>query len=309
MKLSEENIELVHKHKSKFVSFKYLGDDGFLKQIDVSANSLVGTNIFLAASKLNLRPIKSKAFIDPFRSLLTTSFYCENHSSTVNPRKTAEKIYNSCSYPLFNECFAQISFWVTDEFSGRKTSNLAYIADPTDQQSNLRADIIATLESIGIESTYHYHGRINNESVIGIKGKTLIDLADNIVLTKFVIANVAASYSTTINFTFNENINLSLFVKGKKTQIDDTYNALMFRSRQDSTFSTQLDEYFFELKEVHHYKVNDEVVLHIGLIVFEQFIPYLCLVDLLSYKIKSKLTDKELSLVMNKNSKVKKIND
>ena len=61
-----------------------------------------------------------------------------------------------------------------------------------------------------------------------------------------------------------------------------------------STFSTQLDEYFFELKEIHHYKFNDEVTLHIGLVVFEQFIPYLCLVDLLSYEIKSKLPDKEL---------------
>jgi hypothetical protein len=309
MKLSEDNIELVHRHKAKFISFKYLGDDGFLKQIDVSTSSLVGTNILFAVSNLNLHPIKSKAFIDPFRSLLTTSFYCENHSSTVNPRRTAEKIYNSATHPSFNEYFAQISFWVADEFSGEKTSNLAYIADPIDQQSNLRADIIATLESIGIESTYHYHGRINNESVIGIKGKTVIDLADNIVITKFVIANVAASYSRTINFTFNETINLSLFVKNQKTQIDAIYSALTSKSKQAPTFSTQLDEYFFELKEVHHYKVNDEITLHIGLIVFEQFIPYLCLVDLLSYEIKQKLTDKELSLVLNKKSKVTKVND
>ena len=309
MKLSEDNIELVHKHKSKFVSFKYLGDDGFLKQIDVSTSSLVGTNILFTVNNLNLHPIKSKAFIDPFRSLLTTSFYCENHSSTVNPRKAAEKIYNSATYPSFNEYFAQISFWVVDEFSEEKSSNLAYIADPIDQQSNLRADIIATLESIGIESTYHYHGRKNNESVIGIKGKTVIDLADNIVITKFVIANVAASYSRTINFTFNDTINLSLLVKSQKTQIDAIYSALTSRSKQNSTFSTQLDEYFFELKEVHHYKVNDEVVLYIGLIVFEQFIPYLCLVDLFSYEIKPKLTNKELSLALNKNSKVAKVND
>ena len=268
MKLSEDNIELIHKHKSKFVSFKYLGDDGFLKQIDVSTSSLVGTNILFTVNNLNLHPIKSKAFIDPFRSLLTTSFYCENHSSTVNPRKAAEKIYNSATYPSFNEYFVQISFWIVDEFSEEKSSNLAYIADPIDQQSNLRADIIATLESIGIETTYHYHGRKNNESVIGIKGKTVIDLADNIVITKFVIANVAASYSRTINFTFNDTINLSLLVKSQKTQIDAVYSALTSRSKQVSTFSTQLDEYFFELKEVHHYKVNDEVVLHIGLVVF-----------------------------------------
>ncbi|MCF8494312.1 MAG: glutamine synthetase [Rickettsiaceae bacterium] len=309
MKLSEDNIELIHKHKSKFVSFKYLGDDGFLKQIDVSTSSLVGTNILFTVNNLNLHPIKSKAFIDPFRSLLTTSFYCENHSSTVNPRKAAEKIYNSATYPSFNEYFAQISFWIVDEFSEEKSSNLAYIADPIDQQSNLRADIIATLESIGIETTYHYHGRKNNESVIGIKGKTVIDLADNIIITKFVIANVAASYSRTINFTFNDTINLSLLVKSQKTQIDAIYSALTSRSKQVSTFSTQLDEYFFELKEVRHYKVNDEVVLYIGLIVFEQFIPYLCLVDLLSYEIKQKLTDKELSLVLNKKSKVTKVND
>ena len=294
MKLSEDNIELVHKHKSKFASFKYLGDDGFLKQIDVSANSLVGTNILFAENNLNLHPIKSKAFIDPFRSLLTTSFYCENHGSTTNPRKAAEKIYNSAPCPSFNEYFAQINFWVADEFSGEKSSNLAYIADPIDQQANLRADIISTLENIGIESTYHYHGKINNESVIGIKGKTVIDLADNIVITKFVIANVAATYSRCINFTFNENINLSLFVKSQKREIDATYTALTSRSKQVPTFSTQLDEYFFELKEIHHYKFNDEVTLHIGLVVFEQFIPYLCLVDLLSYEIKSKLPDKEL---------------
>ena len=98
-------------------------------------------------------------------------------------------------------------------------------------------------------------------------------------------------------------------MKSQKTQIDAIYSALTSRSKQNSTFSTQLDEYFFELKEVHHYKVNDEVVLYIGLIVFEQFIPYLCLVDLFSYEIKPKLTNKELSLALNKNSKVAKVND
>jgi len=318
MKLSEHDIELVRKHKAKFASFKYLGEDGFLKQIDVSTSAFVGNNILFAANDLNLHPIKSKAFIDPFRSLLTTSFYCENHSHAMNPRKTAERIYNSATHPSFNEYFAQISFWVVDKSSGddvsayattqdtleielgKESNSLAYIADPMDRHANLRADIISTLETIGIESTYHYHGKTNNESVIGIKGKTVIDLADNIVITKFIIANVAASYGICINFTFNKNINLSLFLKSQNTEINAVYAALTSRSKQVSTFSTQIDEYFFELKEIHHYKIDDEVILHIGLVVFEQFIPYLCLVDLLSYEIKSKLVDKELSLFFKK---------
>ncbi len=300
MKLSEDDIDLVQKHKAKFASFKYLGDDGFLKQIDVSASALK-KSIFFAASDLNLHPIKSKAFIDPFRSELTTSFYCENHCSTMNPRTVAEKIHDSANYPLFNEYFAQISFWVVDETSG--DNDLSCIADPIDQHANLRADIISTLESIGIESTYHHHGKRNNESVIGIRSKTVIDLADNIIIAKFVIANVSASYGICISFSFNENINLNLFLKSQKTEIDKVFTALTDRSKQVSTFSTQTDEYFFELKEIHNYRVDNEVVLHIELVTLEQFIPYLCLVDLLSYEIKSNMVEKELSLFFNKVNK------
>ncbi len=297
MELSEDVIELVRKHKAKFASFKYLGDDGFLKQIDVSASSLEN-NFFFASNNISLYPIKSKAFVDPFRSALTTTFYCENHNSKMNARNIAKKIYTSANHPLFNEYFAQISFWVISENS--RNNNLAYIADPIDQHANLRADIISTLETVGIESTAHYHGKANNESVIGIKGKTVIDLADNIVIAKFIIANVSASYGMCVSFIFNENINLNLLLKSKKTEIDAVYASLMARSKQASAFSTQTNEYFFELKEIHHYKVDNEVALHIELVTLEQFIPYLCLVELLSYEINSKLVEKELSLFFKK---------
>jgi len=300
MKLSEDDINLVQKHKSKFASFKYLGDDGFLKQIDVPAKA-IKNSIFFAATNINLHPIKSKAFIDPFRSELTTSFYCENHASTTNQRNVAEKIHDSANYPLFNEYFAQISFWVVDETC--EDNGLHCIADPIDQYANLRADIISTLENIGIESTYHHHGKTNNESVIGIKGKTVIDLADNIIIAKFIIANVSASYSTHISFSVNDNINLNLFLKSQKAEIDKVYTALTARSKQVSTFSTKANEYFFELKEIHTYKVDEEMVLHIELVTLEQFIPYLCLVDLLSYESKSKLVEKELSLFFKKVNK------
>lgn len=294
MKLSEDDKSLVQKHKTKFVSFKYLGNDGFLKQIDFSARTIENGNFF-ATSDLNLHPIKSKAFIDPFRSELTTSFYCENHdASTNNPRAVAGKIHNSANYPIFNEYFAQISFWVLDEAS--EDNGFSRIADPIDQHANLRADIISTLESIGIEPTYHHHGKRNNESVIGVKGKNVIDLADNIVISKFVIANVSASYGICISFSFNENINLNLFLKSENTEIGKVYTALTARSKQVSTFSTQTDEYFFELKEIHNYKVDNEVMLHIELLTLENFIPYLCLVDLLSYEAKSKLIESELTL-------------
>ena len=45
------------------------------------------------------------------------------------------------------------------------------------------------------------------------------------------------------------------------------------------------------------------MVLHIELVTLEQFIPYLCLVDLLSYESKSKLVEKELSLFFKKVNK------
>jgi hypothetical protein len=291
MNLSEDDIKLISSNESSFASFKYLSDDGFLKQIDFSSNALKN-NIVFVPHGINLYPIKSKAFLDPFRSVSTTSFYCENRNSKMNTRKEAERIYASSSHPSFNEYFAEISFWIETKLA--KNNKVNFVSDSIDPYANLRADIISTLEAAGIESSYHYKGKTNNESVIAIKGKTVIDLADNIVIAKFIIANVSISYAMNANFTYDENINLKLFLKSKQTEIDAVYASLAARSKQVSAFCTKSKEHFFEIKEIHHYKVDSDVILQLELTTLEQFIPYLCLVDLLSYEINSKMINKEL---------------
>ena len=65
MQLSKDDIEFIKNNKSQFVSFKYLGDDGCVKQIDLNASNIKQIDTSLDRSECVLNPIDGKKFIDP----------------------------------------------------------------------------------------------------------------------------------------------------------------------------------------------------------------------------------------------------
>lgn len=302
MQLSKSEIELVKQNKSQFVSLKFLGDDGALKQIDTSFNNIKEGNLFICSNKVNLKPIDKKNFIDPFRSFPTTSFFCENIASNYSPRKLASTLLSKASESFKPSLTAEISFWISENSALNQNS---FSADPIDKYANLRSDIISTLESININTSIHFHGRTSEESVIGVRGENIVDLADNVIIAKFIIANITESYGLNAQFTLldNKEANISIVLKGTVKEMDKLLNAMQKNIEQLSLFSNKHHIYGFELGEMHSYKTTTpNTVLKISLICSHLFIPYLAFAGLLLYNVDKNFLNKEVLQYFNEST-------
>ena len=211
MYLTNENLTFVKKNESLFVSLKYLDSQGNLNQIDSAAKNILTdphNHGFELSKNICLLPIDSKGFCDPFRSLPTTSFLCVNLADGLNIRKYASKLIYDFLPNMVATFEAEIKFWVEPS----EEESDVWKVDPFDCYSNLRSDILETLEKIDIKTTIHMPGNKKGECIIGFKGQNIIDLADNFILTRFVINNIAADYGYRVLFNKDKEQNLKLIL-------------------------------------------------------------------------------------------------
>lgn len=279
MYLSDKDIKKVKDSNCQFVSFKYLDNDSILKQIDIFASDISDQKIYDVTKIGDLKPIEDKSFIDPFRSSPTITFFCLDLANKNDPRQIITEAQEYSKNIFETDYFAEISFW-TDTVSN-DLQNYTFATDPVDMHANLRSDIVSILNRIGIKTTLHYHGKLNSESVIGVRGITPLDLADNILITKFVIANAASSYGLQIEFTNTDRHNLKLFISHKQNEncdleLNSTKAALnyLLESAKNSKESFALKKY-----NIFHSDARINLILEIQS--HEIFISYLFLSKLL----------------------------
>ena len=227
-------------------------------------------------SDLLLRPDASTAFIDPFMDDVTLSFLCNVKNPATSqyfsrdPRFVADKAFRyldkvgvadtayfapEAEFYIFdhvrfsqtaNEAFHHIDseegFWN----SGREAPNLGYRprfkggyfpAPPVDSLQNLRAMMTKVMMDIGIEVEMHHHEvGTGGQSEICIKYGKLVRTADNLMIYKYVVKNVAHRYKKTATFMpkpiFQDNgsgmhVHQSLWHKGTNLFFDpDGYGGL-----------------------------------------------------------------------------------
>lgn len=192
MYLTNENLMLVKKNESEFVSLKYPDLEGNLCQIDSMAKNILtdpNNHGFEINKNLCLLPLPAKGFNDPFRSLPTTSFLCVNIADQLNIRHNAFQLVNDLPANMVTEFEGEINFWLEESQTGPSFSTSGF-----DPYADLRSDILDAMEKIHIVTTIHHASLHSNECVIGFKGENMMDLADNFILAKFVINNIAANY-------------------------------------------------------------------------------------------------------------------
>ena len=283
MKLSKDDIEIAKQNKSQFVSLKYLGDDGKLKQIDISINNIDEALSLVDNNEINLKTIKNKSFIDPFRSFPTTSFLCENIASKHNMRQLLIELSPTTS--IANKSLAaEISFFVEGE---DLSNNYKFAADQVDPNANLRSDIINTLENINIKTGIYFHGSNGGESVITIKGEDIIDLSDNILIAKFIIANVTDSYGLKAKFIEPNNraSNINLLIQGTQTNIEELPNIIEKNIKQIDLLAKNNNFSILKLKKTYLYVTNtSNIMCKISLVCEDSFDPYITFAALLFYK-------------------------
>ncbi len=71
---------------------------------------------------------------------------------------------------------------------------------PVDTLSDIRAEMLTVLESMGVSVEKHHHEVAPNQCELGIKFASLLDSADNVQLYKHAVHNVAHSYGKTATF-------------------------------------------------------------------------------------------------------------
>ncbi|MEM0985550.1 MAG: type I glutamate--ammonia ligase [Pseudomonadota bacterium] len=80
---------------------------------------------------------------------------------------------------------------------------------PVDSEQDMRSEMLTVMDEIGLEPEKHHHEVAPAQHELGMKFATLVTMADNLQLYKYVIHNVAASYGKTATFMpkpyFNDN--------------------------------------------------------------------------------------------------------
>ena len=71
---------------------------------------------------------------------------------------------------------------------------------PVDSLSDLRAEMITVMAEMGVETEKHHHEVAPSQCELGVKGTTLVRMADGVQIYKYVVHNVAHSYGKTATF-------------------------------------------------------------------------------------------------------------
>ncbi len=83
----------------------------------------------------------------------------------------------------------------------RPNINAGYMPEsPIDSLSDLRAEMLSVIESMGVEVEGHHHEVAPAQCELGIKFSSLLESADNVQIYKHAVQNVAHSYGKSATF-------------------------------------------------------------------------------------------------------------
>jgi glutamine synthetase len=117
--------------------------------------------------------------------------------------------YEQVEHRAFYEVDSSEGFWNTGRPAGAG-SNLAYKlrqkegyfpVPPADSLANLRSEMVATMESLGIRCEFHHHEvSSGGQGEIDMRFQPLLKMADQMMVYKYVVKNEAARAGKTATF-------------------------------------------------------------------------------------------------------------
>ena len=152
--------------------------------------------------------------------------------------------YDQVGHRAFYEVDSSEGFWNTGGPSG--APNLAYKlrqkegyfpVPPADSLANLRSEMVATMESLGIRCEFHHHEvSSGGQGEIDMRFQPLLRMADQMMIYKYVVKNEARAAGKTATFMpkpiFEENgsgmhTHMSLWKSGETIMFDSDGYALL----------------------------------------------------------------------------------
>ena len=71
---------------------------------------------------------------------------------------------------------------------------------PVDSQQDMRTEMLAIMDELGLKPEKHHHEVAPSQHELGMKFDTLVNMADNMQLYKYIVHNVAHAYGKTATF-------------------------------------------------------------------------------------------------------------
>ncbi len=91
--------------------------------------------------------------------------------------------------------------YTTGNMGHRPNVNGGYMTEsPVDSLSDIRAEMLSVIESMGVNVEGHHHGLSPSQCELGIRFAPLLESADNIQMYKHAVHNVAHSYGKSATF-------------------------------------------------------------------------------------------------------------
>ncbi len=176
-------------------------------------------------SDMVMIPDLDTMIIDPFRAQKTAIFFANIHLTDSkrsrfpsDPRYIAEKAEQSLlklkigDEALFGPefeffIFKEVEYGVTEDgnyFFLRKDSdekrNFYHLTSPDDEYIDFRNEAVSILQNMGINIKYHHHEVAVNQHEIETKFETLANTADQSLLIKYVLFNLAKKHDLFVTF-------------------------------------------------------------------------------------------------------------
>lgn len=273
----EKQLEIAKNNNSEIISIKYFDKSGIFKQIDSTIFSFDSRRFMF--NQIEPIPIEGKNFIDPFRSVATTNFFCENGLNKNDPRKIAREKFESSIYKFNSDLTIEVHFSIN--IADKQIEKNCYYID---NYANLRSDILLNLEKINVKTGFHYAEKNDKQCVIEIKGNDAIDLIDNFIIAKYMISNICNSYGLTANFDQEGKSNFSIIIGDSLDQINLLHKKIsthiINKNHIVKKESKDIDVKLFLLKSEHK---NQSPALKINFTYQQDLNPYLVLIDSLVY--------------------------
>ena len=216
-----------------------LDEDSFEEGFGIDGSSIRGWAA-INESDMLLIPDPATAFMDPFADVTTLVMLADvidpitRQHYDRDPRwiaKKAEMYLQATGLAEIAYFGAEAEFFIFDNISfdqnqhsgfyyidaeegrwnsGRKRDNLGYRprykegyfpVPPTDHYQDLRSEMVQTMIECGLEIECHHHEvATGGQCEIDQKFSTLVKSADNMMLYKYIIRNVAYQYGKTVTF-------------------------------------------------------------------------------------------------------------
>jgi glutamine synthetase len=225
MEIIDKILDLAKQYSARFLSLGFVDITGKLQQRNVIITSLNITKDIALIEDKKLKLIEDKFFFDPFRSHPTIFCFCQDLSSEFDYRSNAKYSIDSA---LINHipCEGKLNFLLHCQNKNLLPAYEYVESEPLDKLVNLRSEIMDILDNIGIKTTYHYNGSDLCQCLIGMKANNLLDMADNIILAKYIIKNVAQSYGKYVTFTRNGEVPISIYLDLSSSNKEEAQSAV-----------------------------------------------------------------------------------